>query len=68
MTDVVVAERLNQGSEVRQGEQLHVAFLQHERDLELLDADLDLLTDCSGGSSATVEIIDAVWYVSLTGL
>jgi hypothetical protein len=50
MTDVVVAERLNQGSEARQGEQLHVAFFQHERDLELLDADLGLLNDCLGDS------------------
>jgi hypothetical protein len=32
-------------------EQLHVAFFQLECDLELLDTDLDLLTDCLGGSS-----------------
>jgi hypothetical protein len=56
MTAFVVAERLSHGSKVRQGKQLHVAFFQHELDLDLLDADLDLLTDCLGGSSTcTVE-------------
>jgi hypothetical protein len=52
--DFVVAIRLGSSSEVRQGEQLHVAFFQHECGLELLDTDLDLLTGCSGSSSTCI--------------